>query len=704
MGTTSDKTPDIFALAAQLQATMEDAAEKAAAQAHEVAAAAPAPVKTPQQELAAAFAIAKRRFRSSLAQLKRSADEPPFVSAVIPVFNKVEYTMRCLESLSRQVTHHTFEVVIVDNASSDLTPQLVPAVPGVRYIRNKKNEGFVDGCNGGVKQARGKVIILLNNDTEVLGGWMDSLVDRLVSNPAIGLVGSKLIYPDGRLQEAGGIIFNDATGHNFGKYEKADDFEYNYFREVDYCSGASVAFWRKDFNKLGGFDRRYAPAYYEDTDLAMGMRHKLGKKAVYEPHSVLVHIEGGTAGTNTGSGFKRYQAINHEKFLKKWKKELAREHYAPGTNPMIAARHGKRPRVLVVDSIVPEYSRDSGSLRMAQILKSLIKLGNDVTFFADNRVATQPFTSALQALGIEVVYGSGLTSQDFYKRRAGMYQTVILSRPTTAIWHLEYCKAYQPKARILYDTVDLHYLRTERRAETENKPALKKEAAQWRQLEHYLMDHTDATLVVSYEEQKMLAREKPKTKVHVLSNINEPVPQHAAPQTFNNRAGLLFIGSSHPPNEDAVTWFAKSILPLVRRELPDVELTLLGSNPSPKIAKLANAYVHVPGFIEDVSPYFTRARVFVCPMRYGAGVKGKVSQSLSYGLPVVSTAVGREGMHLVDGKSCLAAESAEDFARQVVRLYTDSALWQTISEGGQAVYEQHFSEAAGLKALQDALK
>ena len=692
----------MFALAAQLQAAMEHGASKAAAPVP--VAPAPRPAKSVEQKLAAIVALGKRQLKKSLAEVRPGTDEPPFVSIVIPVFNKIDYTLRCLESLSQHATHHSFEVVVVDNASSDRTPQLVPAVPGVRYIRNKKNEGFVDGCNGGVKQARGKVIVLLNNDTEVLGGWLDSLVDRLVSDASIGLVGSKLIYPDGRLQEAGGIIFNDASGHNFGKYQQANDFEYNYFREVDYCSGASVAFWRKDFNKIGGFDRRYAPAYYEDTDLAMSMRHKLGKRAVYEPHSVLHHIEGGTAGTNTNSGFKRYQAINHEKFLKKWKKELAREHYAPDTNPLIAARHGKRPRILVVDSIVPEYTRDSGSLRMFQIVKSLVKLDYDVTFFADNRVATQPFTGALQAMGVEVVYGGGLTSQDFYRERFSMYQTIILSRPTIAIWHLEYCKAYQPKARIIYDTVDLHYLRTERQAKTEQKPALHKLAEQWRQLEYYLMDHTDATLVVSYEEQKLLAREKPEVTVHVLSNINQPVPEHAKPQAFKNRRGLLFIGSSHPPNEDAMIWFVKSILPLVRRELPDVELTLLGSNPSAKVARLASDHVHVPGFIEDVSPQFTSARVFVCPMRYGAGVKGKVSQSLSYALPVVSTEVGREGMHLVDGVSCLAAESAEDFARQVVRLYTDEALWQKVSDGGREVYEQRFSEAAGLKALRDALK
>jgi GT2 family glycosyltransferase len=693
-----NKTPDIFALAAELQARIEADAAKA-----DTGQQPSRPINS--SGMRAMLEEARKRLRTYLRRSSSWADAAhPEVSIVIPAFNKAEYTMRCLESLSRQASKYSFEVVLVDNHSTDLTPQLTGIVPGLRIVRNRTNKGFVDGCNGGVRAARGEIVVLLNNDTEVLGNWLDPLVDRLKSDPTIGAVGSKLIYPDGRLQDAGGIIFSDASGYNFGKNQKADDFEYNFCREVDYCTGASVAFWRKDFLKLGGFDRRYAPAYYEDTDLGMSLRHKLNKRSVYEPHSVLVHIEGGTSGTDTSSGFKRYQVINHEKFLKKWKKELSRSHYAPNTNPLVAARHGKRKRVLVVDSIVPEHTRDSGSLRMFQILKALIELGYDVTFFADNRVATQPYTAELQGMGVEVVYGSGLTSQDFYRLRANMYQVVILSRPTTAIWHLEYCKAYQPKARIIYDTVDLHFLRIGRQAEVAHRSALKAEADKWRQLEYYLMDHTDVTFVVSSEEQRILQKEKPGVRVSVLSNINAPVLNGAEPLPFEQRHGLLFIGSSHPPNEDAMVWFCKHVLPLIRKELPDVELTLLGSNPSPIVSKLASEYVHVPGFIEDVNPYFCQARVFVCPMRFGAGVKGKVSQSLSLGLPVVSTAVGTEGMHLEDGVSCLEAETAEVFARRVVDLYNDPELWKSISAGGTAVYDKYFSKEAGLTSLRDALR
>ena len=691
------KTPDMFALAAELQAQMEAAVVSVPTAA--------SVQKTSQKSTASILSStvgkANHRLKTGLRKLWSKSNEPPLVSIVILAFNKVEHTIRCLEILSRQKSHHRFEIVLVDNNSTDLTPQLVRGIPGIRYVRNDVNKGFVGGCNDGVKHSRGKVIVLLNNDTLVGGNWLDPLVDRLMSDETIGMVGSKLIYPDGSLQEAGGIVFSDASGHNFGKHKKADDFEFNYSREVDYCSAASVAFWHKDFIKLGGFDTRYAPAYYEDTDLAMSMRHKLKKRVMYEPRSVVVHLEGVTAGTDVTSGFKRFQAVNHNKFLKKWKKELAKNHYPPGTAPLIAAQHGKRPRILVVDSIVPEHNRDSGSLRMFQILKSLVEIGYDVTFFADNRVATLPYTEQLQALGIEVVYGSRV-QQDFYRDRHDMYQVVLLSRPTTAIWHLEYCKAYLPNARILYDTVDLHYLRIQRQAETDKDATRKVEAEKWRQLEYYLMDNTDATLLVSYEEQKLLKKDKPAVKTFTVSNIN-PRPALAKNDSLASRTGLLFMGDySRAPNYAAARWFVQDILPLIHKELPGVKLTLLGSNPA-AIEDLAGPNVIVTGFQEAIAPYYNQARIFVCPLRYGAGVKGKVSESIAYGLPVVSTAIGTEGMHLKDGISSLGAETPEEFVRQIVRLYNDVALWTKLSRASKVVYDQYFSEAAGVNALKDAL-
>ena len=171
--------------------------------------------------------------------LPRPAERPD-VSIVIPVFNHISDTMNCLRSLAGHESVFSFEVIVVDNASSDATEKELVKVKNLVYIRNKENLGFVGGCNTGADAAKGQAIVFLNNDTDVLPGWLDYLITDLEESDT-GLVGSKLIYPDGSLQEAGGIIFNDATGTNYGKHQAADYYTFNYRREVDYCSGASIA-------------------------------------------------------------------------------------------------------------------------------------------------------------------------------------------------------------------------------------------------------------------------------------------------------------------------------------------------------------------------------------------------------------------------------------------------------------------------------
>lgn len=632
----------------------------------------------------------------------RFNQDDPYVSVIIPVFNKAGFTLACLNSLAKHNTKYSFEVIIIDNASSDATAHVIGAVDGIRYFRNKTNTGFVEACNKGAGLAKGKVLLFLNNDTLVQDGWMDGLIDAL-EDPTIGLVGSKLIYPDGSLQEAGGVIFSDASGHNYGKHQDSGNFAFNFRRDVDYCSGASVAIATDFFKKLGMFDMRYAPAYYEDTDLAMKV-HKAGKRVVYEPVSVLVHIEGGTSGTDITSGFKRYQAINHKKFVKKWSKELTANHSEPGSNIETARHYGKKPKqLLVVDSIVPEANRDSGSLRMTKILESGIKLGYKVTLIADNLVATLPYTSNLQHKGIEVVYGADVNIRKFYADRRDMYKAVILSRPLTTSWHIDLVRAFQTKAKIFYDTVDLHYLRVGRNAELEKSKSLAKEAALWEELELSLMDESDITLVVSTAEKELLAKSKPSTPVKIISNINPGQASVENTPSFDDRSGLLFIGSSHPPNEDAMVWFVKKILPIIQKSLPGMELTILGSNPSKTLLDLQSNTVNVPGFIDNVSPYFHSARLFVSPLRFGAGVKGKITQAISFGLPIVGTDMSVEGTNMKPGLDCLTAETATDFAAAVVKLYTDKKLWEKTQKHELKTYNDYFSEEAGLAALKDAL-
>ncbi|HQV69653.1 MAG TPA: glycosyltransferase family 2 protein [Thermoflexales bacterium] len=251
----------------------------------------------------------------------------PIVSVIILCHNKSEYTHRCLCALEKAGSADT-EILIWDNASSDDTAEVVKshqaALPALTYFRSEENIGFGAGNNRAAEKAVGEFLFFLNNDTEPQPGWMEPLLDAFRRDPKTGAVGSKLVYPDGRLQEAGGLIFSDASGHNIGKGSDPLEPLFNIPREVDYCSGAALMIRASLFRQLGGFDKLFDPAYYEDTDLCFSVR-KAGYAVMVEPRSTVIHHEGGTAGTDTGKGFKRFQNINRGKFARKWARELAKQ-------------------------------------------------------------------------------------------------------------------------------------------------------------------------------------------------------------------------------------------------------------------------------------------------------------------------------------------------------------------------------------------
>lgn len=250
--------------------------------------------------------------------------DAPKVSIIIPVFNKAVYTFNCLQSVLQHTKDVDYEVIVVDNASTDNTSSMLSLMNNIRVLRNSENLGFVDACNKGADVARGNYIHFLNNDTIVMDGWLSALLSTFESNRSVGAVGSKLIYPNLKLQEAGSIVWSNARACNYGKFDDPERPEYNYLREVDYCSGASLIVKKDLFNQLGGFDRRFSPAYWEDTDLCFSIR-RAGYKVFYQPKSRVVHFEGISAGRFTWFGMKRYQKINTKKFIEKWSKQLEQQ-------------------------------------------------------------------------------------------------------------------------------------------------------------------------------------------------------------------------------------------------------------------------------------------------------------------------------------------------------------------------------------------
>jgi GT2 family glycosyltransferase len=623
----------------------------------------------------------------------------PDASIIIPVHNRWTYTLHCLAVLQQHKATRSFEVIVVDDGSSDGTASMLADWPGLAVLSNPDNRGFVRACNAGAASARGKYLVLLNNDTQVQPGWLDALLHTFERHQNVGLVGSKLIYPDGRLQEAGGIVFSDGSAWNYGHLDDPGRPEYSYLRESDYVSGASVAIERRLFDKLGGFDDCFAPGYYEDLDLAFRAR-QAGYRILYQPASVVVHFEGASAGTDeaAATGMKRFQAANRRTFVERWGTAISDFGQRGIDLERQKERHIQR-RAFIADIYMLTPDQDSGSLRMLNIFRILQGLGFKITFAASSLEALEPYASDLQGMGVEVIARPYVTSIPRHLAARGpLYDLVVLSRADTASALLDPARRYCPRARIVFDTVDIHYLREQRLATLTGDQFAWRSAERRRRQELDLIARADLTVVVSAVEQQLLQAELPQADVRVVSNIHRI---RGSRRPFSERRDILFIGAfAHPPNTDAVLWFCREIFPLVLQKSPDIHLFVIGANPPRAVQALGSTQTDVLGYVPDVSSFFDKCRLSVAPMRYGAGVKGKINQSLACGLPVVATSNATEGMFLEDGVSVLIADSPTDFADQILRAYGDEALWESLCAGGLAVMKEHFSFAAAHQALQ----
>jgi GT2 family glycosyltransferase len=620
--------------------------------------------------------------------------EKPEVSIVIPVHNNWRDTLNCLKSI-RENTNGDYEAILVDDASSDETAEVLSKVKNLRVIRNEQNVGFVGSCNHGAKSIKGKFILFLNNDTMVAKNWLPPLLEVIRREDAGG-VGSKLIYPDGTLQEAGGIIWKNGSGLNYGRGDDRNKPEYNYVREVDYCSGASLMVRRDFFEQLGGFDSRYSPAYEEDTDLCFSIR-KLGYKVLYQPASVVVHFEGISAGRNTASGMKKYQEINKPKFIEKWADELEKQYEYRPENIFLARDRNRNKRILVIDHGLPTYDKDAGSFFMFSLLRALRSMGHRLVFWPDNLYPVTPYTGILQQMGIEVIYNS-VNFKNYLRKFGKFFDIAILARPHIAIRYIKMVKKYIPI--IVHHDFDLEFIREQRRMELEggSEKSLKK----IREREFYLFNNSNLITTHNPEEGKIIQEEIPNAKVVIIPLPTDKVIETKTP--FEDRDGLLFVGSTHPPNADAVSYFAKEIMPHLNKKLPALKLYVVGSDPSKKVTKLNSDSIIVTGFVKDLLPYFERCRVYVVPLRYGAGVKGKIIEAMSYGLPVVTTSIGAEGLNLSHGGNTLISDHKEDFIESVEKLYHDKVLWNKIRENALNHVKENFSQEVFFAAVKQMME
>ena len=626
----------------------------------------------------------------------------PIVSVIIPIFGKIEFTIACLRSIAKHSPKTPYEIVIIDDCSHDNSVEILTKIGGIRLYSNKENQGFIKSCNAGARISKGEYLYFLNNDTEVTEGWLDNLYQTFSDFPGAGLVGSKLIYPDGSLQEAGGIIWRDGSAWNFGRNQDANLPIFNYARHVDYCSGASIMVPRNIFDDMGGFDEYYLPAYYEDADLAMKIRQS-GHHVIFQPLSTVIHFEGMSSGTDLTQGTKAYQVDNQKKFFERWKSVL-KMHNLNGVDPLNEKDRGVEKRVLVIDLCTPTPDQDSGSIDTFNIMLLLREMGFQVTFIpSDNFLYMPKYTERLQRLGIEVLYAPYETSVKHHLKLYGdRYELAYLFRPQVANLYIEKIREYCPRAKILFHTVDLHFLRMERQAKLGADVQLEKAAVNMKNLELSLIKSADVSIVLGKQEYDLLTENSLFTeKIRLMPYARGLKKSNAS---FSQRKDILFIGGfQHHPNIDAIKYFVNEIMPILRSKEKGITLYVVGSNPTQEIINLGSDDVKILGFVEDLSPLLNLVKASIAPLQYGAGIKGKVGTSMASGIPVIATSIAAEGMDVIDDLNIMIADDPREFAEKITLIYKNEDLWIRIRNHGLAYAEKRWGYAAAYENLMTIL-
>lgn len=650
-------------------------------------------VEVPNPVLDSFLKISKKRIDSKSININNSSN--PQLSIIIPVYGKLDFLARCLHSIQKAKTELKYEVIVVDDLGSDLVESVFSERRnGIKIYKNSKNVGFTNTCNQGAKIANGKYLCFLNSDTIVTDNWSDSLINGFKLATNVGIVGPRLIFEDGTLQESGGIVFSNGDAANIGRNESLDDSWYKYFKDVDYVSGAALTISSVDFKKLGGFDKRFTPAYYEDTSLCLDVRHKLKKRVVVNPLSTVIHHEGATNGIDETSGFKKFMPINKEKFVKKHSSDLI--NYGESFANMWWDRDKYiKGNVLIIDQCIPTPNEDSGSKDMDNILRALLNQNYRPHLFALSNRGETPESYGYYEKGVHCVFGKDMRQfKEFFKKYNSLYSLIIVSRVNSHQEVYETLDTYAPQTKKIFYTVDLHHVRLESEYNSNKSLDVLKEARKVKIQEIQAIAETDKTIVLSQKEKNYLINSHgiESSKISIWPLIRSEFDSTDNFTKDKNPKNIIFIGGfRHTPNIEAVKILEKQILPVTKEifEKNGVEfpkLKVYGSNPNEYIKNLNNDLISYQGFIENEQDAFKDCKISVAPLPFGSGLKGKTLSSMIYKTPIVGTSFAFEGFQTAYNNVMFQSSlDAEDFSQNIYNAYISandisSSKWNEIIE------------------------
>ncbi len=597
-------------------------------------------------------------------------DDIPLTTVIIPACN-LKKIRKCLTSIRNAKIKSPFEIIIIDGNSHEDITTLCKEFPGIRMIHRDAPPGFLSAANRGAEEAKGEYLLFLNGNTEVLSGWLDELAVALYKHPEAGMIGSQIIHgKTGKLYESGNLICRNGEILPLGYNDVPEFPEFNYFREVDFSSAVSIMLRRKLFLEFNSFDEVCGSAYPEEADFALKLQRDGYRNYVMPLSRVFYH----------GSKHCSVSDI----FFKRWGNYLASHSLYDKASDFFAMRKYSHSRIFYLDAEVPMADRGSGGMDAIFFMEYMKKRGYDVVFHGEYTPDFIPkYTPILLRMGVECVYTPQRQVWKYLEQYGYSFDYLFVSRVYQAQCFDRLFRKYCRRAVYIFNTVDIHFVREELEAQIFNSSLRLSNAMQTKRVELLIASQADATIVISRDEKKLLE------ETYGLKRIMH-IPQARTVRgrsgTWEERKGAVFIGSAHLPNVDGLLYFYNEILPLLPA---DFELTVIGEALRDMVklkeechALLECGQIKFAGFVSDLADYLDHAKMTIAPLRYGAGTKGKVASSMSYGVPCVSTSFGTQGTDMQHDVNVLIADTPRDFARCRVRLDTDFNLWMKLSDGG----------------------
>jgi O-antigen biosynthesis protein len=617
---------------------------------------------------------------SGSTRVRFPTSESPSVSIIIIATGDAPYLLECLRSVALNVRGTTYEVnLVLNGADIDVTSRMARWVEGANVTVSRVNRGFAGGCNLGASTARGEYLVLLNDDTVVAPDWLENLVAAAERRPRLGAVGSRLLHRDGSLQEAGQVLWSDGSTSCVGRDRPESAHGYEWARRVDYCSGSSLLVRRSTWERLGGLDEAYFPAYCEDVDLCLRIA-EAGEEVWYEPTSQVWHLES----QSSSAYYKRFLIErNRPRLTTRWRDVLALRQAPQPDSPAAVDRAarlamGDPIRVLLIDDRIPVPALGAGFPRMYDFAAEMAATGRHHVAIVPTYSPDGDWVPFAQA-GIEIIREK---ITDHLARPGVGYDVVVISRPNNYDDCAGAVRSWLPHVPLIYDAEALFHRRMTKQLAFVTDPSVRATqgtaADEMKALEMKILAGADLVVCLSEDEaaiaRQVTAGSKVVTKVPFLGGIS------CTGAGFEERNDIVLVASwvagTGSPNVDGLMWFLEEVFPLVQVRVPWAHVRITGGSPPDSLTRLAGFGITFEGHVSDLSSFYDRARCVIVPLRFGSGVKIKTIEALQFGVPTVATSVGAEGIDLHGSDAVSMHDDPAGFSAAISELLMDPDAWR----------------------------